>query len=105
MTGAGVTAGAFAAPSLGDGMSGKAGRVAGDADKDCAAVGEQIASAIRDRDPDGIGAEVVVIHPERPAVPLDAGVSEIAGQFPLLGAGAETAGRDPGWNRWPVVCD
>ena len=61
LTGAVVMVGTFAAPPLGDGMSGKARRVVGDADKDGAAVGEQIVDAVGDRHPDGIRAEVVVV--------------------------------------------
>ena len=60
-----------------------------DAYKDRASVGEQIIDAIRDRDADGIGTEIVVIDAHRSAIPLDAIVFEIADQFSLLGIDAD----------------
>lgn len=89
LPGAGVAVHPFAVPPLGDGMCGEAGRVVGDTDKDRAPVSEQIVDAVGDRHPGGIGAEVVVVHQHRRAVPLGAGVLEMADQFPLLGVDAD----------------
>src|SRR5437016_13635713 len=48
-------------PPASDGMGGEGGCVMRDADEDRASVGEQVIDTVRDRDADGIGAEIVII--------------------------------------------
>ena len=61
--------------------------------EDRAPVGEQIIDPIRDREADGIGAEIVIIDAHRRAIPLDAMVLEVANQFSFLGI--DTDNRKP----------
>ena len=51
----------FLVPPMGDGMSGKGGGIVGNADHQSAAIFQNIINSIGDGDPDGIGAEVVII--------------------------------------------
>lgn len=80
---------AVALPPAGDGVGGEGGRVMRDAYENRASVGEQIINAIRDRDADSIGTEIVVIDAQGRAVPLDAIVFEVADQFSLFGIDAD----------------
>ena len=57
--------------------------------EDRASVGKQVIDPIRDRDADGIGAEIVIIDAHRRAIPLDAIVLEVADQFSLFGINAD----------------
>src|ERR1039458_4210847 len=52
---------AFLVPPMGDGMNGKGGGIVGNADHQSAAIFQNIINSIGDGDPDGIGAEVVII--------------------------------------------
>jgi hypothetical protein len=80
---------AVALPPASDGVGGEGGGVMRDAYKDRASVGKQIIDAVRDRDADGIGTEIVIIDSHRRAIPLDAIVFEIADQFSLFGIDAD----------------
>ena len=51
----------FLVPPMGDGMSGEGGRIVGNADHQSTAIFHNIINSIGDGDPDGIGAEVVII--------------------------------------------
>lgn len=84
-----VAATAVALPPTGDGVDGEGGRVMRGAYEDRASVGEQVINAIRDRDADRIGTEIVVIDAHWGAVPFDAIVFEVADQFSLLGIDAD----------------
>jgi len=84
-----VAISAVALPPAGDGVRGKGGGVMRDAYEDRASVGEQIIDAVRDRDADGIGTEIVIIDAHGRSVPLDAIVFEIADQFSLFGIDAD----------------
>ena len=61
----------------------------GDANADGAAVAGRIVNAVGDADPAGIGAEVVIVHWSRRAIPLGAGVFEVTDQFPFLAIHAD----------------
>src|SRR6202521_60317 len=80
---------AFAQPPAGDAMSGKGRRVVRDADKDRAAISQQIVNAVGNRDADGIGAEVMIVDPGGRAVPFGAGVLKVADQLALFGIDAD----------------
>jgi hypothetical protein len=84
-----VTGTTLMVPPTRDRMGGEGGSIVGDADEDRAAVGEPIIDAIRNGYANGIGAEVVIIHANRRAEPLDAIVFEVANQFALLGVNAD----------------
>lgn len=56
----------------------------GDADADSAAVVGRVVNAVGDTHAAGIGAEVVIVHPNWRAIPFDTGVFEIANQFAFL---------------------
>jgi hypothetical protein len=60
-------------------------RVVRDTYEDRASVGEQVIDPIRDRDADGIGAEIVIIDAHRRAIPLGAIVLEVADEFSFFG--------------------
>src|SRR5574341_134908 len=70
-------------------MRGKGWRVVGDADADGAAVVRRVVNAVGDAHPAGIGAEVVIVHQNRRAIPFGAGVFEVADQFALLAVDAD----------------
>jgi len=80
---------AVALPPTGNGVGGEGCRVMRDADEDQASVGEQVIDAIRDRDADGIGTEIVIIDAHGRAIPLDTVVFEIADQFSFFGIDAD----------------
>src|ERR1043166_1926962 len=84
-----VAISAVALPPTGDGMGGEGCRVMGDAYEDRAAVGEQVIDAIRDREADGIGTEIVIIDGHGRTIPLDTIVLEVADQFSFLGIDAD----------------
>ncbi len=70
-------------------MSGEGRRVVRDANADGAAVIGRIVNAVGDAHPAGIGAEVVIVHQNRRAIPLGAGVLKVADQFPFLAVDAD----------------
>src|ERR1700683_3829285 len=81
------------APSLtfppGDnGMGSEGWRVVRHADADSAAVVRRIVNAVGDADSAGVGAEVMIVHPNRRAIPFGAGVLEVADQFAFLAVDA-----------------
>ena len=60
-----------------------------DPQKNGAAIGQQIVDAVRDGYTDGVRAEVMVIDRYRGAIPLGAGVLEVADQFSFFGIHAD----------------
>jgi len=52
-------------------------------------VGEQVVDAIRDRDADGIGTEIMIVDAHGGAIPLNAIVFGAADQFSFLGIDAD----------------
>ena len=84
-----VAISAVALPPTGDRVGGEGCRVMRDAYEDRASVGEQVIDAVRDRDADGIGTEIVIIDAHGRSVPLDAIVFEIADQFSFFGIDAD----------------
>jgi len=76
-------------PPTGNGVGGEGCCVMRDADEDQASVGEPVIDAIRDRDADGIGTEIVIIDAHGRAIPLDTVVFEIADQFSFFGIDAD----------------
>ena len=93
---AGIAAGAFLLPPMGDGMSGKGGRVVGDTHDEGTAIFGDVVNAIGNGDADGVGAKVVVENAARAAFPTAAGIAKIADQFALL-VSTLMMGR---WRRW-----
>ncbi len=82
---AGIATGAFLLPPMGDGMSGKGGRVVGNTDDEGTAIFGDVINAIGNGDADGVGAKVVVEDAARAAFPATAWITEIADQFAVLG--------------------
>ncbi len=74
----------LAFPPGGDGMGGESRCVVGDSDADSAAVVRRVVNAIGDADSAGVGAEVVIVHSNRRAIPFSSGVFEVPDQFSLL---------------------
>jgi len=79
-----MAARSFAFPPSGDGMGGEGRRVVRGADADGAAVVRRVVNAVGDAHPAGIGAEVVIVYQKGRAIPLGAGVFEVADQFAFL---------------------
>ena len=79
----------LAFPPGSNGMGGEGWRIVRDADADSAAVVGRVVNAIGDAHPAGIGAEVVIVHPNGRAIPFDAGVFEVANQFAFLTVDAD----------------
>ena len=72
---------AFLVPPMGDGMNGKGGGIVGNADHQSAAIFQNIINSIGDGDPDGIGAEVMIIDATRGRFPTTSRIFEIADEF------------------------
>ena len=70
-------------------MGGEGRRIVRDADADSAAVVRRVVNAVGDADAAGVGAEVVIVHPNRRAIPFGAGVLEVADQFAFLAVDAD----------------
>src|SRR6516164_5713996 len=65
-------------------MGSEGGRVMRGADADGSAVVGRVVNAVGDAHPAGIGAEVVVVHRHRRAIPFGARVLEVADHFAFL---------------------
>ena len=76
-------------PPGGYGMGGEGRRVVRNADADRAAVVRRIVNAVGDADSAGVGAEIMIVHPNRRAIPFGAGVLEVANQFAFLTVDAD----------------
>jgi hypothetical protein len=74
---------------MSDGMSGKGGSVMGDADYQSTAIFHNIVNPIRNGDPDGIGAEVVIVNTTRGRFPMAARIFEIADEFAFFAVHAD----------------
>ena len=70
-------------------MGGESRCVVRDADADGAAVVGRIVNAVGDADSAGVGAEVVIVHANRRAIPFGSSVFEVADQFALLTVDAD----------------
>lgn len=86
---AGIATRAFLLPPMGDGMSGKGGRVVGDTHDEGTAIFGDVVNAIGNGDAEGVGAKVVVEDATRAAFPTAAWIAEIADQFALFGVDAD----------------
>ena len=84
-----VAARSFAFPPGGDGMGGESRGVMRDADTDGAAVAGWLIDAVGDAHAAGFGAEVVIVHQNRRAIPFGARVFEVADQFAFLAVHAD----------------
>jgi hypothetical protein len=89
LAGATIAERAFPFPPTRDGRSSEGGGIVRDSEKDGAAIGQQIVDAVRNGHTGGVRAEVVVIDQYRRAIPLGAGVVEVAHQFALFGIHAD----------------
>src|SRR6266567_2341296 len=69
---------------MSDGMSGEGGGVVGDADHQSTAIFHDVVNSIRNGDPNGIGAEVVIIDATRGRFPTTARIFEISNEFAFL---------------------
>ena len=87
--GAWIAPNAFLAPPMGNGVSGKGGCVMGDANGDRTAIGQQIIDAIRDSDPGGVGAEIMIVDQTGREIPSCTRILEAAHQFALLSIDAD----------------
>src|SRR5258708_37800984 len=72
-----------------DGMSGEGGSVMGDADHQSTAIFHNIVNPIRNGDPDGICADVVVVNTTRGRFPTAARIFEIADEFAFFAVPAD----------------
>src|SRR5580692_12842215 len=79
----------FLVPPMGDGMSGKGGGIVGNADHQSAAIFQNIINSIGDGDPDGIGAEVVIIDASRGRFPTTSRILEIPDEFAFFAVHAD----------------
>src|SRR2546422_4906984 len=70
-------------------MGGECRRIVRDANADGAAVVRRVVNAVGDAHAAGIGAEVVIVHQNRRAIPFGSGVLEVADQFPFLAIDAD----------------
>ena len=70
-------------------MSGEGWRIVRDADADGTAIVRRVVNAVRDTHAAGIGAEVVIVHQNRRAIPFGSGVLEIADEFAFLAVHAD----------------
>jgi len=84
-----VAIAAVAFPPTGDRMGGASRRVMRGTYEDGTPVGEQVVDAIRDRDADGIGTEIMIVDAHGGAIPLNAIVFGAADQFSFLGIDAD----------------
>ena len=85
----GVAPTAFNLPPSADGMDGKRRSLVGDADKHRTTVCLEIVNAVRESDARCQGAEVVVVDLGGNVLPFQAGILEVAHQFPFLGVDAD----------------
>ena len=69
LTRAGILAGTLTLPPVGDSVSGESRSVVRDADDNGTAVGQGLVDAVRDRDSDGIGAEVMIMNRPGRSIP------------------------------------
>jgi hypothetical protein len=74
---------------MSDGMSGKGGSVMGNANDEGTAIFDNVVNSIRNGDPNGIGAEVVIIDATRGRFPTTARIFEIADEFAFLAVDAD----------------
>src|SRR5229473_3828497 len=74
---------------MSDGMSREGGSVMGDADHQSTAIFHNIVNPIRNGDPDGIGAEVVIVNTTRGRFPTAARIFEIADEFAFFAVHAD----------------
>jgi len=70
-------------------MSGEGGSVMGDADHQSTAIFHNIVNPIRNGDPHGIGAEVVIVNTTRGRFPTAARIFEIADEFAFFAVHAD----------------
>ena len=70
-------------------MGGEGRRIVRDTDADGAAIVRRVVNAVGDAHAAGIGAEVMVVHQNGRAIPVGAGVLEVANQFALLAIDAD----------------
>jgi hypothetical protein len=77
LAGTGIASGTFLVPPMSDGMSGKGGSVMGNANDEGTAIFHNIVNPIRNGDPNGIGAEVVIIEATRVRFPTAARIFEL----------------------------
>jgi hypothetical protein len=70
-------------------MGGEGRRIVRDADADGAAVVRLVINAVGDAYTAGIGAEVVIVHPNRQAIPFGSSILEVADQFAFLAVDAD----------------
>src|ERR1700730_14495886 len=81
LAGTGIASGTFLVPPMSDGMSGKGGSVMGNANDQGTAIFHNIVNPIRNSDPNGIGAEVVIIDATWDRFPTAARIFEIADEL------------------------
>ena len=89
LAGTRIASGTFLVPPMSDGMSGKGGSVMGNANDEGTAIFENIVNSIRNGDPNGIGAEVVIIDATWDSFPTAARIFEIADEFAFLAVDAD----------------
>ena len=81
LVGTAIAGGTFLVPPMSDGMSSKGGSVVGNADHQSTAIFHNIVNPIRNSDPNGIGAEVVIIDATWDRFPTAARIFEIADEL------------------------
>ena len=71
LAGTAIAGGTFLVPPMSNGMSGKGGGIVGNADHQSPAIFQNIVNPIRNGDPEGIGAEVVILDATWGQIPND----------------------------------
>src|SRR6266567_4553759 len=86
---AGVTLASLPLPPSAEGSDSEDRGLVRDTDEHGAAIGVEIVNAIEDGNAVSLGAKIMVVHGCWCAIPLGAGILEVAHHFPLLGIGAD----------------
>src|SRR6266699_5448290 len=89
LAGTAIAGGTFLAPPMSDGMSGEGGGVVGNADHQSTAIFCDIVNPVRNGDPDGISAEVVIVNTTRGRFPTAARIFEIADELAFFAVHAD----------------
>src|ERR1700691_1975236 len=89
LAGTAIAGGTFLVPPMSNGMSGKGGGIVGNANHQSTAIFHYIVNPIGNGDPDGIGAEVVIIDATRGGFPTAARIFKIADEFAFFAVHAD----------------
>jgi hypothetical protein len=89
LAGTTIAGSTFLVPPMSDGMSGKGGDIVGNADHQSTAIFQNVVNSIGNGDPDGIGAEVVIIDATWGRFPTTSRIFEITDEFAFFAVHAD----------------